>query len=113
MGYFIDGQRHLKPVTHLLNIKQSRWESLWDYMARFNKEALQVDDLDERMIVAALMAGLAPSKLLFSLSKNPPTRMADLMIKAQQHMNVEDTLSTRRKRDAGFNPQYDRKKRKL
>lgn len=35
------------------------------------------------MIMTALMAGLIPSKFLFSLSKNPPTRMADLIVKAQ------------------------------
>lgn len=52
---------------------------------------LQVDDTEEKMIVATLMVGLLPSKFLFSLSKNPPSSMADLMVKAQQHMNVEET----------------------
>lgn len=51
-------------------------------MSRFSKETLQVDYIEERMIVVALMVGLAPSKLLFSLSKNPPTQMADLIMKA-------------------------------
>lgn len=68
-------------------------------MSRFNKETLQVDDVDKRMIVATLMTGLLSSKLLFSLSKNPPTCMADLMVKAQQHMNTEDTINTRREQD--------------
>lgn len=70
-------------------------------MSQFNKETLQVDDVDKKMIVDALMVGLLPSKFLFSLPKNPPSRMADLMVKAQQHMNAEDTLSARQKRDAG------------
>lgn len=52
-------------------------------MSRFNKETLQVDDVDEKMIITALMARLLPSKLLFSFSKNPPTNMTDLMVKAQ------------------------------
>lgn len=81
-------------------------------MTQFNKEALQVDDANDRMIVVALMAGLERSKLLFSLSKNPPTRMADLMVKAQQHMNAEDILNARRERDVGSNPQHDKRKRK-
>lgn len=62
---------------------------------------MQVDDADERIIVEALMAGLIPSKFLFSLSKNPPIRMANFMVKAQQHMNAEDTLNTRQERDVG------------
>lgn len=43
------------------------------------------------MIVTTLMAGLLPSKFIFSLSKNPLSCMADLMVKVQQHMNTEDT----------------------
>jgi len=34
-------------------------------MSRFNKEILQVDDVVEKVIVAALMVGLFPSKFLF------------------------------------------------
>lgn len=64
-------------------------------MFRFNKETLQVDDADKRMIVTALMVGLMPSKFLFSLSKNPLIRMADLMVKMQQHMNAKDALNAR------------------
>lgn len=64
-------------------------------MSQFNKEALQVDDVDERMIVMALMAGFTPSKLLFSLSKNPLTWLANFMVKVQQHMDAEDTLNAR------------------
>lgn len=71
VGYFIGDQRHWKSATYLLNIKQSKRESLRDYMSRFNREMLQVDDANEKMIVAALMARLLPSKLLFSLYKNP------------------------------------------
>lgn len=52
-------------------------------MSWFNKEVLQVDDADKKMIIATLMARLLPSKLLFSLSKNPLSRIADLMVKVQ------------------------------
>lgn len=62
------------------------------------------------MIIVALMAELLPSKLLFSLSKNPPTHMANLMVKAQQHMNFEDTLNDRREWDTGPNSQPDKRK---
>lgn len=35
------------------------------------------------MVVVALMAGLIPFKFLFSLSKNPLTKLADLIVKEQ------------------------------
>lgn len=69
VSYFIGGQRHRKPATYLLNIKQNKGESLRDYMSWFNREMLQVDDAKEKMIVAALMVGKLPSKFLFSNSK--------------------------------------------
>ncbi|KAH7852021.1 hypothetical protein Vadar_019597 [Vaccinium darrowii] len=34
-------------------------------------------------------------QLRFTLTKEPPTTMAKLMLKAQQHMNVEDALNAR------------------
>lgn len=71
VSYLIGGQRHREPTTYLLNIKQNKGESLQDYMSQFNKEALQVKDADEKIIVATMMTRLLPSKLLFSLSKNP------------------------------------------
>lgn len=80
-------------------------------MSWFNREMLQVNDVEEKMIMAALMAGLLPLKFMFSFSKNPPSRVADLMVKAQQHMNVEDTLSARRAWDAGSNSQSNKIKR--
>lgn len=104
VGYFIGRHRHRKPATHLLNIKQNKGESLLDYMSQFNKETLQVYNANERIIVATLTVGLMPSKFLFSLSKNPPTWMADLMVKVQQHMNAEDTLNARQEQDVGSNP---------
>lgn len=70
---------------------------------------MQIDDAN-KMIVAALMAELLSSKLLFPLSKNPPSLVGDLMVKAQ-HMNAEDTLSTKRKRDVRLSSQSDKRKR--
>lgn len=95
VGYFIGGQRHRKPATYLLNIKQNKRESLRDYMSWFNRETQEVDDAEEKIIVATLMVGLLPSKFLFSLSKNPSSHIIDLMVKAQQRMNAEDTLNAR------------------
>ena len=42
--HFIGVQRHKKPTRHLLNIQQLIEESLRQYVTRFNKELLQVDE---------------------------------------------------------------------
>lgn len=80
-------------------------------MSLFNKEMMQVDDVEEKVIMAALMVRLLPSKFLFSLSKNPPSHMAYLMVKSQQHKNVEDALSARQEWHVNLSSQSDKRKR--
>lgn len=109
--YFIGSQRHKNTATYLLNVKENKGESLWDYVSRFNKKMLQVDDAEEKVVVATLMVGLLPSKFLFSLLKNLPLHMADLMLKAQQHVNIKDIHSARRERESEANPQFDKRKK--
>lgn len=58
VSYFIAGQCYGKPATHLLTVKQGKWESLRDYTARFNKEVVQVDEADDNMCITAYMARL-------------------------------------------------------
>lgn len=57
VSHFISARSCRKPVTYLLNIKQERDESLRNYITQFNKEAVQVDDTDDMVILTALMGG--------------------------------------------------------
>ena len=95
LSHFIGAQRQRRPATQLLNIRQTEGESLRSFVTRFNTEALQVAENDDKVILTAFMAGLRSSDFLFSLSKNPPTTMATLLSKAQKYMNAEDSLAAR------------------
>lgn len=110
MSHFISGQRYRRPVTYLFNIKQSKGESLRDYVTKFNKGVLQVDKANEKMMLIAFMEELFPSKFLFSLSKSSPTNMTKLMLWAQKNMNAEDTLNALRDRDTEVWSQSDKQK---
>lgn len=96
VSHFISARSYWKPVTHLLNIKQEREESLRNYITRFNKEALQVDDTNDKVILTTLMGGLQPSRFMFSLSKSPPNTLEELMVKAEKHINAEEAMFARR-----------------
>jgi hypothetical protein len=99
VSYFIAGQRYRRPATYLLNIKQAKGETLREFTTRFNKESMQVDNADDQVAIAAYMSGLRPGQFLFSLSAEPPTNMAELMMRAQRQMNAEDTLTAHRNRE--------------
>jgi len=69
-SHFIGGQRYKKSTACLMRIKQREDETLRSYITRFNKEALLIDEADDKILVAAFTNGLQKGKFLFSLYKN-------------------------------------------
>ena len=60
----------------LMSIKQRENEMLKSYISRFNKEALSIDNANDKILVAAFTNGLRKDKFLFSLYKNDPKTMS-------------------------------------
>ena len=50
-----------------MNIKQQEDKMLRSYITRFNKKALLIDEVDDRILIAAFTNGLWRGKFLFSL----------------------------------------------
>lgn len=98
-SHFIRGHRYKKSTACLINIKQQEDEMLRSYIARFNKEALSIDEVDDKILVAIFTNGLWKGKFLFSLYKNNPKTMSNVLYRATKYMNADDTLLTREKRE--------------
>ena len=71
---------------------------LKSYMARFNKEMLLIDEADDKILVAAFTNGLRKGKFLFSLYKNDPKTVSNVLYRATKYMNAKDTLLAREER---------------
>ena len=93
--HFIGGQRHKRPTSNLLTVRQQERESLRDYVKRFNKAVLEIDKVDDKVIISTFQARLNNPDLIFSLGKTPPTFMMDLLFKAQKYMNREVALTAK------------------
>ena len=65
---------------------------LRSYITHFNNEALSIDEADDKILVAAFTNGLRKGKFLFSLYKNDPKTMLEVLYSATKYMNAEDTL---------------------
>ena len=65
---------------------------LRSYITRFNKEALSIDEADDKILVATFTNGLRKGKFLFSLYKNDPKTMTDILYRATKYINAEDAL---------------------
>ena len=78
-----------------MSIKQWEDETLISYITCFNKEALSIDEADDKILVVAFTNGLRKSKFLFSLYKNDPKTMSKVLYRATKYMNAEDALLAR------------------
>ena len=65
-----------------MSIKQGEDEMLRSYITRFNKEALSIDEADNKILVAAFTNGLRKGKFLLSLYKNDPKTMSEVLYRA-------------------------------
>ena len=68
------------------------------YIARFNKEALSIDEANDKILIAEFMNGLRNSKFLFSLYKYDPKTMIDVLYRVTKYMNAEDVLLAHKER---------------
>ena len=94
-SHFIGGYRYKNSTACLMNIKQQEDEILKSYITRFNNEALSIDEADDKILIAAFTNRLRKGKFLFSLYKNDPKTMSDVLYRATKYKNVEDALLAR------------------
>ena len=71
---------------------------LRSYITRFNKEALSIDEADNKILVAAFTNELKKGNFLFSLYKNDLKTMLEVLYRATKYMNAEDALLAREER---------------
>ena len=87
----------------MLGVRQKSGESTRDYITRFNNEKLEVIDYEEKTAITALMSGLLPNKLYYTLAKDPPKTMSELMAKAAKIMNAEEAMAAKNNTDTKEN----------
>lgn len=90
--HFIEGQRYKRSSASPLNIKQREGKSLRSYVTRFNKEALLINKAVDKVLVTTFTNKLQSGEFLFSIYKNDPKTMADMLYKATKYMNAKDAM---------------------
>ena len=94
-SHFIMRHRYKKSTACLMSIKQQEDETLRSYIARFNKEALSINEANDKILVVTFTNKLRKGKFLLSLYKNYLKTMSDVLYKATKYMNTEDALLAR------------------
>ena len=55
-------------------------------------KVLSIDEVEDKILVAAFTNGLRKDNFLFSLYKNNPKTMSEVLYRATKYMNAEDAL---------------------
>ena len=98
---FIGGQRHKRSSSSLLTIEQGKNESLRSFITRFNREALTVDEVDDKLLLTAFHNGVNSSDLfIHKLYEKEPQFMAELVHLAQNFMNAKNAIIAKRRKRA-------------
>ena len=87
-------------MSSLLTIEQGDNESLRSFITRFNREALTVDEVDDKLLLAAFHNGVNSDLFIHKLYEKEPQSMAKLVHSAQNFMNAEDTIIVKKRKRA-------------
>ncbi|GKV12075.1 hypothetical protein SLEP1_g23275 [Rubroshorea leprosula] len=90
-------QREIKrTATELRQVHQKEGESLRDYMQRFNKATLNIDNIPDTICLSALLHGLKRGQFLDDLLENPPKTWNEVNDRSASFILSEDFQSSKR-----------------
>ena len=75
-------------------------ESLRSFITCFNREALMVDDMDDKVLLAVFHNGVNSDLFIHKPYGQEPHTMAELIHLAQSFMNAEDAIIAKKKKRA-------------
>ncbi|GLT84990.1 hypothetical protein SLE2022_031930 [Rubroshorea leprosula] len=93
-------QREIKrTATELMQVHQKEGESLRDYMQRFNKATLDIDNVPDTICLSALLHGLKRGRFLDDMLENPPKTWNEVNDRSASFILSKDFQSSKRRAD--------------
>ena len=86
------------PRPALFTIEQRENEILRSFITRFNREALSVDKVDDKLLLATFHNGVNSNLFIHKLYEKEPQPMAELIHSAQNFMNAEDAIIAKKRK---------------
>ncbi|XP_023924003.1 uncharacterized protein LOC112035402 [Quercus suber] len=84
------GQGQKRSSSSLLNIEQGENKSLCTFISHFNREALLVEEMDDKILLAVFYNSVNSDLFIHKLYDQKLQTMAELIHSAQNFMNTED-----------------------
>ncbi|KAL0456963.1 UNVERIFIED_CONTAM: hypothetical protein Slati_1035500 [Sesamum latifolium] len=90
LHHFASIKRCRKIILSLFSLQQREGESLKEYFQRFNLAALEVPTATSNALICAFTQGLQDENFFKSLTKKPPRNFYNLLVLAEQYINLEE-----------------------
>ena len=87
-------------LSKLLTIEQGENESLRSFITRFKREALIMDEMDDKLLLVAFHNGVNSNLFIHKLYEQKPQTMAELVHSAQNFMNAKDAIIAKKRKRA-------------
>nr|GME05145.1 uncharacterized protein LOC109158413 [Ipomoea batatas] len=98
---FASSMRARKHFTDLTEVNQGEYESLKDYIKRWQKEIQAVDGIDDKSALMMFMRSLRSGKLFEDLRNNTPDTYAQAIQRANRYAETEQALKLKKKQEGG------------
>ncbi|XP_043705242.1 uncharacterized protein LOC122655065 [Telopea speciosissima] len=99
LAHFMSSRVHKKIAANILAIKQRTNESIRDFLIRFNKEALEVRNLDQIVKFQALRSGIRDVELKKSLIMDEQGDMYELFSRCEKYINLAEVLAPEQEKE--------------
>ena len=96
LAHFTPLRRHRRSTMTLVNLKQNPGESLSDFVARFNVEAMSIENLDQGIAMVVFQNALRAGPFTQSLAKRPPQTFTEILSRATKYINAEEVMQAKR-----------------
>ncbi|KAL2330596.1 hypothetical protein Fmac_018177 [Flemingia macrophylla] len=78
----------------LVNLKEGGNETLRSFMERFNRMAIEIQDLNPAVALDCIITALRPGTFMNNLCKRPPANLDELRSQAEKYMQMEELAET-------------------
>ncbi|XP_043714650.1 uncharacterized protein LOC122663008 [Telopea speciosissima] len=92
-AHFMSSRVNKKTMANLLAVKQRPDKSIRNFFTRFNKEALEVRNLDQIVKFQALRNGIRDVELKRSLIMDEPANIYELFSRCEKHINLAKVIA--------------------
>ncbi|KDP23041.1 hypothetical protein JCGZ_00506 [Jatropha curcas] len=95
---FITSVPSRKISSDLVDLRREDGETLRQYISRFQRTAMQVDNLNDEVAISAMTKNCNYNKLFKSLRIDPPLTFIELMARAHKYIKLDEAYETQHQR---------------